>query len=116
LKHPREKGRRLELKIAKMIRRKGLDDKASRMPMSGAFPHLQADIYTSLPLHIEVKNQEKVRLWEWWETTRSKARPPKEPCLVISGNFRPIVAVVRFEYLLDLLRAEKESLENGDSV
>ena len=103
----KEKGSRLERKIAQLIREKGLDKKACRMPLSGAMPHLQADVYTSLPIHIEAKNQERVQLWSWWNTLKGKAKFGKDPILVISGNHRPILAVVEIEYLLNLLKTEQ---------
>jgi len=106
----RAKGKRLEYRIASLIREKGLDKKASRMPLSGAFPHLQADIYTNLPIHIEAKNQEVVKLWQWWNVLREKAKFGKEPVLVISGNHRPIVAVVNIDYLLNLMKIEQDYL------
>lgn len=101
------KGSRLERKVAELIRRKKLDPKAQRMPLSGAWSHLPADIYTSLDIHIECKNQERVKLWEWWNKIRDK----RNPILCISGNHRPILAVVDVEYLLDLLKIEQEYLE-----
>lgn len=112
LKNKKAKGSRLERRIAQLIRQKGLDKRASRMPLSGAFPHLQADIYTSLPIHIEAKNQERVQLWSWWQTLRNKARFGKEPTLIISGNHRPIVVVIDIDYFLNLLKIEQEYLEN----
>ena len=104
----KEKGSRLERKVAELIRAKGLDKKASRMPLSGAMKHLPADIYTSLPIHIECKNQERIKLYEWWDLTRSKAMMPKEPVLIVKSNNRPILAVITIEYLLNLLKTEQD--------
>jgi len=112
LKDKKAKGSRLERKIAQLIRQKGLDKNCKRMPLSGAFPHLPADIYTSLPIHIEAKNQERVRIWEWWDTLRNKTLFNKEPVLIISGNHRPIVAVIKIEYLLNLLKTEQQYLDS----
>lgn len=103
------KGSRLERSVAGAMRRKGLDPNAKRMPLSGAFSHLPEDIYTSLPIHIECKNQERLRIWEWWQ----KIRDRRNPILVISANHRPELAVVDLEYLLDLLKTEQDYL-NGE--
>jgi Holliday junction resolvase len=114
IKHKKEKGSRLERKVAQLIREKGLDKNARRMPLSGAFPHLQADIYTSLPVHIEAKNQERVRLWEWWQTVRAKSKFGKDPVLCISANNRPIIAVIDYEYLLNLWKIEQQYLSEAN--
>ena len=108
----RQKGKRLELAVAKLIRQSGLDKECRRMPLSGAFTHLPADIYTSLPVHIECKNREKIRFWEWWEETTSRNTfGNKEPVLAITSNHRPIVFVVRAEHYLNLLKTERDYLE-----
>jgi hypothetical protein len=93
-----------------LIRRKGLDPDAKRMPLSGAFSHLPGDIYTRLPYHFEAKNQERVRFWEWWEQARSQCPGGHQPVLVISGAFRPTLAVVDIDLLLNLLKIEKDYL------
>ena len=104
------KGRRLEIKVAAQIRRKGLDPHARRMPRSGAIEHLKQDILTSLQYSFEVKNQETVRLWEFWEEARSRARMGKPPVLIVSGAFRPILAVMDFDALLNLMKIERDYL------
>lgn len=109
MKSPKQKGSRLERQVAKAIRQKGLDPKAQRMPLSGAWAHLPEDIYTSLDLHIECKNQERLRIWEWWQKIRNR----RNPVLVVSGNYRPTLAVVDLDFLLDLLKTEQEFLEES---
>ena len=59
----KQKGNRLEREWADMIRGYGLDKNARRMVMSGAIEHLKSDIFTKLPFHFEVKNQEKINIW-----------------------------------------------------
>ena len=105
------KGARLEREVAAMIRHKGLDPDCSRMPLSGAFSHLPEDVFTRLPIHIECKNQEVIKLWNWWNILRDKTKFGKEPVLVISGNHRPIIAIVKIEYLLNLLKVEQDYLK-----
>lgn len=112
-KGARNKGKRFELAVAKAIRRKKLDPDAKRMPRSGGFVHFPEDIYTTLPIHIECKCREQVSLWKWWEETTSRAHIGNAPILVISGNYRPTVAVVDLDYLLDLLKTEQDYL-NGE--
>ena len=102
------KGSRLEREVAKLIRRKGLDANARRMPLSGAWAHLPADIYTTLDVHIDCKNQERLKIWERW----GKVRDRRNPILIVSGNHRPNLAVVDLDYLLNLMKTEKDYLED----
>lgn len=98
------KGKRLELKIASMIRAKGLDDNARAMPMSGAIEGFKSDIYTRIPLTIEAKNNEHHELWKEWNQAKEQEKPLNPACLVISGNSRPILAMVELDTLLELLK------------
>lgn len=102
------KGKRLELRIAKMIREKGLDAEAKAMPMSGAIDGFKSDIYTTIPLAIEAKNHEKIEFWKFWEQAKEQEKPFKPACLVVSSNFRPIMAVVELNTILDLLLEIKQ--------
>lgn len=107
----RQKGKRLELKIASLLRTKGLDKNARRTPMSGALPPWKGDVFTDLPIHIECKNQEKIRFWEFVEQASSQCPMAHNWILAVSSNHRPIVAVVDMGWLLDLLVMEQELLE-----
>jgi len=104
------KGSRLERKIAEIYRKHGFEG-AMRMPMSGAMGgHLSGDISFRfhVPFKVECKNQEKVQLWQWWEQTVRQVGMNQEPVLFISGNHRPMLAVVNAEYLIRLQAIEKE--------
>lgn len=100
----KQKGNRLERDIASAYRSSGLFPKAQRMPMSGAMAFHKGDIFKGeLDEYVEeCKNQEKVRLWEFWEQTRQQCGPYDKPVLHISGNYRPILTVIRFEDFLDM--------------
>jgi hypothetical protein len=101
----KKKGSRLELKVARAIRSSGLDDKAMRMPLSGASWSLPSDIYLSkLPLSIECKNQEKLRLWDWWDQCRNQRIGNRIPVLAISSNNRPILMAVDLDDFINLLK------------
>ena len=110
MKYPKRKGDRLERKVAALIRHKGLDPKARRMPLSGAWDHLPGDIYTSLPYSFEIKNTERIKIWEFWDQTKNQCPMGQVPVLAVSSNNRPILAVLDFEYLLDLLKIEQDYL------
>lgn len=98
------KGNRLEAKFSSLIREKGLDDGARRMPGSGAFEGFKTDIHTTLPYSFELKNQEVVKLWAWWEQTKNQSTIAKPPVLVTSGNFKPMLATMDVNTFLELLR------------
>lgn len=107
----KQKGKRLEAKVAQLIREKGLDNNAVRMPGSGAFDGFKTDIYTKLSYSFELKNQETVKLWEWWNQARDQASIAKPPVLVVGGNYRPILCVVEINTFLNLLLEVKQLRE-----
>jgi len=106
------KGSRLERAVAQAIRHKGLDDKAGRMPLSGADSHLKGDVRTDLPYTIECKNTERVQLWKAWQQAvdQSHYHPP---VLCISANHRPVLAVVELDTLLNLMLCEQQLNQAG---
>lgn len=104
LKHNKEKGSRLERKVAQKIRLSGLDKNASRMVLSGAAFGFETDIRTTLPFAFEVKNQETVKLWAFWEQAERGRKAFKPPVLVVGGNHRPQLAVMKFDDWLNLLK------------
>lgn len=97
------KGTRLEKKFAQLIREKGLDDNAKRMVLSGGAFGFETDIFTKLPWAFEVKNQEKIQFWQWWEQAEEQRKPFKPPALVFSANFRPIMIALTANDFLELL-------------
>jgi hypothetical protein len=111
MKHAKEKGSRLERKIAQKIRLSGLDKEATRMVLSGAAFGLETDIRTKLPYAFECKNQETVKLWAWWEQAEKGRKPFKPPVLVVGGNYRPQLAVMLFDDWLNILK-EVEDLKH----
>lgn len=110
-KSKKAKGIRLENKIAQMIRLKGLDANAKKMPRSGAFDGFKSDVYTTIPLTIEAKNTEKHDWWGEWEQAKNQEKPLKPACLVVSGNYRPILAIVELDVMLNMLLEIKELKE-----
>jgi len=102
----KQKGNRLEREIAGMYRHYDIDPKATRMPMSGAMTHFKGDIWkpNDYAYVDECKNQEKVSLWAWWNQATSQASGAQTPLLHISGNYRPILTVMKVETYFDLRR------------
>jgi hypothetical protein len=100
----KEKGNRAERKVAEAYRRYDIDPKATRMPMSGAMQWHKGDIWKPNDYKYvdEVKNQEKVQLWAFWEQATSQASGAQVPLLHITGNNRPILTVMYMEDYMDL--------------
>ena len=104
----RQKGARLERKICEMIRRSGLDKRAKRSFQSGAHWSWKSDIYTSLPFSIEAKWWEKMRLWKWLDQAEQNATVQKPAIVVHTANNRPILATMRLEVFLEVLKTLKD--------
>lgn len=102
------KGTRLEKEVARLMR-KTIDKYSRSMPLSGAIEWMKGDIYNTLGLNIECKNQEKVKLWEWWQIVREK----RNPRLIISGNHRPILVVIDINDWLELETYKKRNVKTG---
>lgn len=100
-----KKGKRLENKIASLWRRK-TGDMSIRTPGSGSGVKFKEDVYNR-HFSIEAKNQEKVKLWEWWNQARGETSFGKPPVLCISGNYRPILVVMDINDWLDLVKEAK---------
>jgi hypothetical protein len=98
----KEKGRRLELKFAKMLRK--INGLAKRMPLSGADWAFKSDIYTKLPYHFECKHQEKMKFWQWWEQTEDSCSMNKTPVLVHTANYRPVMVSLKAEDFISILK------------
>lgn len=98
------KGHRLEKQIAQAYRSSGLFPKAQRMPMSGAMQFHKGDIFKGVADEYveECKNQEKVQIWKFWDQAVDQCTGLEKPVLHISGNYRPVLTVIRFEDFLDM--------------
>lgn len=98
------KGSRLEKQIAAAYRSTGLFPKAQRMPMSGAMQFNKGDIFKGVADEFveECKNQEKVQIWKFWDQAVDQCNGLEKPVLHISGNYRPVLTVIRFEDFLDM--------------
>lgn len=89
----RDKGSRAERQVRDMLRSIYPKDKRScvyRIPLSGAGA-IKGDVadnndYDSC---YEVKNQENLKLAEWWEQTKAQAGATRTPILVVTQSYRP---------------------------
>ena len=100
-----KKGKRLEQKIASLMRSKLGNNIAVRMAGSGSGA-IKGDVYNRY-FTLEAKNQEKVNLWKFWDQTTAQVQFNKPPVLAISGNNRPILVVMDINDWLDLVKEAK---------
>lgn len=96
-----EKGRAYEMHIAKLIRRKGGDKGAMRNAGSHANWNRRSDVFTNLPIHIEAKHHENVRIKEWVEQAEA-AKSFNQTAVVAFRIDEKDYAVLDFNELLDL--------------
>lgn len=108
MKKPREKGRRLELEIAKSLRDSGLDPDASRMPLSGGVDGFKSDIRTTLPIHIEAKNQETWEPLKFYEQAERGANQGMLPIVVMGKNRVEPFALLKWKDLIYLMQLAKQ--------
>lgn len=106
----RAKGNRAERKVAELYRRYDIDPKATRMPMSGAMGHFKGDIWKPNDYEYvdEVKNQETISIWKFWNQAKEQASGARIPLLHITGNNRPLLTVMEIETYMDLRREIKD--------
>ena len=111
MKSPKQKGNRLEYKIAQFYQRK-LDKDARRMPTSGALDNYKSDILKRIydGWSDECKSREKIAIYDWWEQAVRQAGINK-PVLHIKANHKPILTVMSVEDYFEL-REELQDWRN----
>ena len=95
----RDKGAAGEREVAAIFRAHGFD--CDRVPNSGGL-RLKGDLYGELPVHVEVKRQERTQVWAWWEQAAEEAGAGW-PVLAFRRNRSEWLAVVRLDDLVELL-------------
>ncbi len=95
-----------------MYRSYGIDITAEPMPMSGAMANHKGDILKRFDHEWvdECKNQEKVKVWEWWGQARAQAKGLERPVLFIKKNYETSpLAIISAKDYFDM-RAELREL------
>lgn len=110
------KGSRAEREVAEAYRHFGIDKDAKRMLLSGG-AYLKGDVYKpNDPYYVdEVKNQERIQIWPWWEQAEQQAKGMQIPILHITSNHRPILTVMKLETYMDLRKEIKDLEEICDA-
>lgn len=110
-----DRGRQFEDKIARLTRAK-VDKSARRNAGSHSNWHRRSDIFTSLPLHIEAKDHETIKIKEWFRQADDAASFGETPVVVFHDD-ENIMAVLKYDDLLNFmveiadLKAEVEDLQ-----
>lgn len=110
----RQKGKRFEREIAALYRHHHIDDTAQAMPMSGAMDFHKGDLLKKHDHEFvdECKNQETVKLWEWWDQSKRQATGLQKPVLHIKRNLSEPLTVVStdtyFQLRLEIKQLREE--------
>lgn len=95
----RDKGARGEREVCAVFRAAGFD--CDRVPNSGGL-RLKGDLYGSLPVHVEVKRAERLRVTEWLAQAEGECGD-RVPVVAFRQNGGRWYAVLPLEDLADLL-------------
>lgn len=97
----RQKGKRGELEVAKLLRDYGYDCRRGQQ-YCGA--NGDADVVGLPGIHIEVKRKEKLNLYEALDQAKRDAKPGEKPVVLHRKNNCEWVAILRVPDLLDMYR------------
>ena len=94
------RGKSFELDVAAMVRKKA-DQAAKRNKGSHANWHRRSDIFTNLPIHIEAKDHETIKVKEWYRQAEGAAAAFETPVVVFRADEK-ILCMLSFDELLNL--------------
>ena len=99
----RDKGARFEREICKMINSKlALATHRGFQSRGGSE---EADVEGFIPgFHLELKRQERTNVWQFMRQAEADAKEDEIPVVVTKRNREPVLAVLWFEDLLDIVR------------
>jgi len=115
MSYAKQKGKELEEHVADLIISKGLDARAKRDGASGASNREKGDVSTSMMVlnqnaGIECKNQNKIKIPEWWKQVQELEKLGREPMLVfkIKGTgYENSLCTMYLDTVLELIKASK---------
>jgi len=116
MRSTKQKGRLLENHVADQIRDKGIDVRARAEMSSGAGNREKGDIWTSMMIlgqnvGIECKNQNTLKIQEWWRQTKKLEKLSREPVLIFHIEHEPFGETKALIYLDTLLELVKENMQ-----
>lgn len=98
-----DRGKHFELKVASVLRKK-LGAKVSRDRRSGAGTNRAdiSDYYQQIPLHLELKDQETLKVKEWFRQADDAASFTQAPTVVFAMD-EEVLCCLRFSDLVNFL-------------
>lgn len=111
-----ERGKTFEKKIAKVLRKK-LGVKVTRDSKSGAGTN-KSDIndwLNELPVRLELKDQETIKIKEWFKQAVNATAPNQVPAMAFAMDLEVLVCL-RFEDLLDFFIELKDQRAEIDDL
>ncbi len=101
---PRSKGNRGELAVREILRDRGYTSTRRNFQSGGQGG---GDLIEGIPgVHLEVKHQERLAIWDYIEQAKADARPTDIPAVVFRSNRRDWHVAIPFE---DFLRLVEEA-------
>jgi len=97
----REKGKRGEREVATILRSHGFPGR--RTSQYAGHTEDSSDVVGLDGFHLEVKRQEKTRIFEWYEQAKRDAEEKNIPMVVFRRSGENWFALLDFEDLLDVL-------------
>lgn len=115
-----ERGRTYESKISKIMRRRlGIDIKRDLQSGAGLHKADVRDRYNELPMLLECKNQDTLKLKEWWRDANNKANALQSPVVVFpmeTNDGIEDLCVLRFTDLLQLVKEVADWKETAEDL
>lgn len=111
-----KRGKDFELKVAKMIRSK-LKIRVQRDKRSGAGINKSdiSDYYSELPLHLEIKDQETIKIKEFFRQAKDSAGTGISPAVVFKAD-NEVLVCLRFNDLLNFLAEIKDQQKDIEQL
>ncbi|MBQ1292579.1 MAG: hypothetical protein IIY21_00955 [Clostridiales bacterium] len=103
----KQKGKRGELEVARILREHGFTEARRTAQFCGNTG--QADDVIGLDgFHIEVKRCETTKIWEWLKQAERDHKADTVPLVVFRKNNEDWQVALNFEAFLELLRSNKD--------
>ena len=104
----RNKGKRGELEVAKLLRDYGFDGRRTAQYCGNTGE--AADVVGLPGHHLEIKRCETIKLMDWIQQAERDAKHGEEPAVVFRKSQEPWRIVVSFEHYLRIMRLLKDLL------
>lgn len=102
-KMQRGKGANAEREVAKILQDYGYDARRGQV-----FNH-EPDIVSNLPLHIEVKRQETIKIPEWYrQSEEASEKENKPPCVIFRKSREDWFICLKLKDFLEFKRKDKK--------